>query len=82
MSRVLNYSAGGLMIELDYPLPAGEPVKLRFRPETENAQRLGETHCVGMVRWCAPQTGSYSGMYGIGVQMAATDARRKSSVAA
>jgi hypothetical protein len=68
-SRVINYSTGGLMIELDQPLTKGEPVKIRFRPEMENAQRLGETYCVGMVRWCAPQEGHFSGRYGIGVQM-------------
>jgi hypothetical protein len=68
-SRVINYSTGGLMIELDHPLIKGEPVKIRFRPELENAQRLGETYCIGMVRWCAPQEGRYSGMYGVGVQM-------------
>ncbi len=38
-SRVINYSAGGLMVELDHPLAKGEPVKIRFRPGTENAQR-------------------------------------------
>ena len=68
-SRVVNYSTGGLMIELDQPLTKGEPIKIRFRPELENAQRLGESYCVGMVRWCAPQEGHYSGMYGVGVQM-------------
>ena len=68
-SRVVNYSEGGLMVELDHPLTKGEPVKIRFRPGLENAQRLGETHCVGMVRWCAPQEGLYSGRYGVGVQM-------------
>lgn len=68
-SRVINYSTDGLMIELDHPLIKGEPVKIRFRPELENAQRLGETYCIGMVRWCAPQEGRYSGMYGVGVQM-------------
>ena len=68
-SRVINNSTCGLMVELDHPLSKGEPVKIRFRPGTENAQRLGETYCVGMVRWCAPQEGRYSGMYGVGVQM-------------
>lgn len=68
-SRVVNYSTGGLMIELDQPLTKGEPIKIRFRPELENAQRLGETYCVGMVRWCAAQEGLYSGMYGAGIQM-------------
>ena len=53
-SRIVNYSDAGLMIEMDHPLTKGEPVKIRFRPGAENAQRLGETYCVGMVRWCAP----------------------------
>ena len=74
-SRVVNYSVCGLMIETDHPLTKGEPVKIRFRPETENAQRIGETYCVGMVRWCAPQEGLYSGMYGVGVEMASCAAR-------
>ena len=74
-SRVVNYSVCGLMIEMDHPLIKGEPVKIRFRPETENAQRIGETYCIGMVRWCAPQEGLYSGMYGVGVEMASCAAR-------
>jgi len=69
-SRVVNYSTNGLMIETDRPLTKGEPVKVRFRPGTENAQRIGETYCVGMVRWCAPQEGLYSGGYGVGLEMA------------
>lgn len=76
-SRVVNYSVCGLMIEMDHPLTKGEPVKIRFRPETENAQRIGETYCVGMVRWCAPQEGLYSGMYGVGVEMANCATRDK-----
>lgn len=80
-SRVVNFSTGGLMIEMDHPLINGEPVKIRFRPETENAQRIGETYCVGMVRWCAPQEGQYSGMYGVGVEMAPS-LRQKASRAA
>ncbi len=81
-SRVVNYSDRGLMIEMDHPLTQGEPVKIRFRPGAENAQRLGENYCVGMVRWCAPQEGLYSSRYGVGLEMAEASARRKSYIAA
>jgi hypothetical protein len=81
-SRVVNYSDTGLMIEMDHPLTKGEPVKIRFRPGAENAQRLGENYCVGMVRWCAPQEGLFSSRYGVGLEMAQASARRKSFRAA
>ncbi|MBU4523810.1 MAG: PilZ domain-containing protein [Desulfomicrobium sp.] len=81
-SRVVNYSDRGLMIEMDHPLTAGEPVKILFRPGAENAQRLGESYCVGMVRWCAPQEGLFSGRYGVGLEMAQASARRKTFRAA
>lgn len=81
-SRVVNYSDRGLMIEMDHPLTRGEPVKIRFRPDTENAQRIGETYCVGLVRWCAPQEGLYAGSYGVGLEMAQSSAGRKASRAA
>ncbi|PKN41007.1 MAG: hypothetical protein CVU60_13360 [Deltaproteobacteria bacterium HGW-Deltaproteobacteria-18] len=81
-SRVVNYSDRGLMIEMDHPLTAGEPVKILFRPGAENAQRLGETYCVGMVRWCAPQDGLYSSRYGVGLEMAQASARKRSFRAA
>lgn len=76
-SRVVNYSDRGLMIEMDRPLTQGEPVKILFRPGAENARRLGETYCVGMVRWCAPQEGQFSSRYGVGLEMAQASARRK-----
>ena len=81
-SRVVNYSTNGLMIEMDHPLTKGEPVKIRFRPETDNAQRIGESYCMGMVRWCAAQEGLYSGRYGVGVEMAQCSDRKKASKAA
>jgi hypothetical protein len=81
-SRVVNYSTDGLMIEMDHPLTRGEPVKIRFRPGTENAQRVGETYCLGMVRWCAPQDGQYSGRYGVGLEMAPCSLRKTAAVAA
>jgi hypothetical protein len=81
-SRVVNYSDQGFMIEMDHPLTKGEPVKIRFRPGAENAQRLGENYCVGMVRWCAPQDGLFSSRYGVGLEMAHISARRKASRAA
>lgn len=81
-SRVVNYSDRGLMIEMDHPLTRGEPVKILFRPGAENARRLGETYCVGMVRWCAPQEGLFSSRYGVGLEMAGASARRKNFRAA
>jgi hypothetical protein len=81
-SRVVNYSDRGLMIEMDHPLSTGEPVKILFRPGAENAQRLGENYCVGMVRWCTPQEGLFSGRYGVGLEMAHASARRKTFRAA
>ena len=54
-SRVINYSVGGLMLELDQPLPKGEPLKIRFRPDTTARQRSGESYCLGVVRWCTRQ---------------------------
>ncbi len=81
-SRVINYSVGGLMLELDQPLPKGEPLKIRFRPDTTARQRSGESYCLGVVRWCTRQEGDYSGMYGIGVEMAPSTARRGVTAAA
>lgn len=80
-SRVVNYSAGGLMIETDHPLTRGEPVRIRFRPETENAQRMGETYCLGMVRWCAPQDGQFAGRFGVGLEMAPCSIRKNARAA-
>jgi len=81
-SRVVNYSDTGLMIETDHPLTRGEPVKILFRPGDESARRIGEAYCVGMVRWCAPQEGLFSGRYGVGLEMAQAAARRKTFQAA
>lgn len=81
-SRVINYSVGGLMIELDRPLAKGEPLKIRFRPDMPNRQRCGENHCLGVVRWCTRQEGDYAGMYGIGVEMAPSTVRRGVTAAA
>lgn len=81
-SRVVNYSDTGLMIEMDHPLTKGEPVKILFRPGDETARRIGETYCVGMVRWCAPQEGQFSGRYGVGLEMAQASSRKRSFRAA
>lgn len=79
-SRIVNYSVGGLMLELDYPLPKGEPVKIHFNPSPANSRRDG--YCLGVVRWCAKQDGDYSGMYGVGVEMSPATARRGVTAAA
>ncbi len=69
-SRVLNASERGLLVELDQPLVKGEPVRIRFRPESENVQPAGETSCMAMVRWSAQQDGRFSGMYAAGLEIA------------
>ncbi|NLW80134.1 MAG: hypothetical protein GXY42_00430 [Desulfovibrionales bacterium] len=69
-SRIINYSAGGLMLESDYPLPEWTPVRIRLNHGSDVQERTGNGILVGVVRWCAEQDGSYSGSFGIGVAFA------------
>lgn len=75
-SRVVNYSLGGLMLELDNPLVTGEPVKISFSHSTTQEQADRHSYCLGVVRWCARQEGGYSAMYGIGVEMSPSATRQ------
>ena len=69
-SRVVNYSDDGLMLELDHPLKPGDAIKIHFSTDTQECIEYGKDCCIGMVRWCAPQNGSYSAIYGVGVELA------------
>ena len=69
-SRVVNYSDDGLMLELDYPLKPGDAIKVHFSIDTQECIEYGKDCCIGMVRWCAQQNGSYSAIYGVGVELA------------
>jgi len=80
-SRVINYSIGGLMLELDQPLPKGQPLKIWFHPNA-TSPGSGGNFCLGVVRWCTRQQGDYAGMYGVGVEMTPGTARRGVTAAA
>lgn len=68
-SRVVNYSDKGLMLDLDYPLELGDPIRIRFETSSEGgAQTLTEC-CVGVVRWVARQHDGLSGLFGVGVEL-------------
>lgn len=69
-SRVINYSGRGLMIELDHQLPPGETVAVQFGPNAAETALYGSSRCLGMVRWCARQEGTFGGFYGIGIELA------------
>ena len=75
-SRVINYSANGLMLELDYPLPPGDALAVMFESDAEEVAEFGCTRCIGMVRWCAPQQGEFGGMYGVGMELASRYTRK------
>lgn len=68
-SRIINFSNSGLMLELDAPVKPGDAVKVQFAPDSQERLDFGKDYCIGRVRWCAPQTGSYSGLYGVGVEL-------------
>ena len=74
-SRTVNFSATGLMLELDYPLSPGDGIKVFFAPDAEEASLYGTCCCLGMVRWCRTQDGSCGGFYGVGVEFANQAAR-------
>lgn len=81
-SRVINYSDTGLMIELDHHLPPGDAVAVQFSPDDVEAKLYGSTTCIGMVRWCARQEGTFGGLYGVGVELANRYRRNAVSVSA
>ena len=67
-SRILNYSAGGVMLESDYLLLDWSPVTIKFDAEKKDDSGLEKTCYEGIVRWCSAQEGSCSGFYGVGVE--------------
>ena len=68
-TRIINYSANGLMIESDVPFHPGDAVSIHFSPEIQKETSCFSNACLGMVRWCAQQDGGY-GVYGVGVELA------------
>lgn len=75
-SRTVNFSDTGFMLELDYPLAAGDAIKIQFSPEAEETRLYGKSSCLGMVRWCRAQDGSCGGFYGAGVELVSQAPRR------
>lgn len=75
-SRTVNFSATGVMLELDYLLRPGDAIKVRFAPGVEEAGFYGASCCLGTVRWCRPQDGSCCAFYGVGVELANQAPRR------
>jgi hypothetical protein len=69
-SKILNYSANGLMIVLDFPLPPGDGLVVSGEPGSEVESLFGSARCIGMVRWCTPQHGAHEKLYGVGVELA------------
>lgn len=68
-SRIINFSNKGLMLELDAPVKPGDAVKVKFSDDAQERVEFGKNYCIGRVRWCARQSGSYSGLYGVGVEL-------------
>lgn len=68
-SRIINFSNKGLMLELDAPVSLGDAIKVYFSPEAQERVEFGRDYCIGRVRWYARQSGSYSGLYGVGVEL-------------
>lgn len=74
--RVINHTNGGLMLELDTLLHPGEAISIQLPDVTREIIGLPVESCVGLVRWCVRQDGSYGGLYGAGVELAAHMLRR------
>ncbi len=68
-SRLINYSASGLMLEMDYSLSPGDAIKVQFASDADETRVFGKSCCLAMVRWCKPQDGSCGGFYGVGVEL-------------
>jgi hypothetical protein len=68
-SRIINLSNKGLMLELAAPVKLGDAVKVQFSPDSQERVDFGKDYCIGRVRWCAPQTGISSGLYGVGIEL-------------
>ena len=77
-ARIINQSAYGLLLELDYPLPV-EDVLIKVYPADEARGIIdydsGEV-LTGIVRWCNRQMGGWSGMYQAGVELISLKPRK------
>lgn len=68
-SRVINHSPCGILLETDKPLPIGIPVKV-VRQAGDDLTGRDEFGCVlGIVRWCARQSGDLGGCHGMGIEI-------------
>lgn len=77
-ARIINHSAYGLLLELDYPLPV-EDVLIKVFPGDEATGAIDYERpdfMVGMVRWCNQQMGGWSGMYQAGVELVSLKPRK------
>jgi hypothetical protein len=77
-ARIINQSAYGLLLELDYPLPV-EDVLIKVYPADEVRGTIdyeNQEFLVGMVRWCNQQMGGWSGMYQAGVELISLKPRK------
>lgn len=76
-ARIINKSAYGLMLELDYPLEVGSPIKIFIADEITGAIDYETKHFLfGVVRWCAVQKESWTGLYQAGVEIVTQAPRR------
>lgn len=67
--RIINHSRSGVMLELDTPLGLGNYVDIQFPPDALEATGFWMRRCLGLVRWCRCQDGSYGGRYGVGLEL-------------
>jgi len=77
-ARIINQSAYGVLIELDYPLPVDDvPIKIYLADEIRGTiDYNGSETMVGMVRWCNQQLNSWSGMYQAGIELISLKPRK------
>ena len=75
-SRVVNYSAHGLGIEIDFSVMPGDALVVQFAPDSLEKMTFGSDNRIAMVRWCSPQNGA-TGRYSAGVELALRGAERR-----
>jgi hypothetical protein len=69
LSRILNYSFNGLMLEMDSPLRQGEQIMVRMQDRPTDSVLSCVEKRVGTVRWCSGSPQRFSGCYELGVEM-------------
>jgi len=77
-ARIINQSAFGLLLELDYPLPV-EDILIKVYPADEARGTIdyeSPNFLVCMVRWCKQQLDGWSGMYQAGVEIISLKPRK------